>query len=782
MQPTYIDLHIHTSENPDCLTNNYNLAELKKNITKLSETNPYLISFTDHNTINKDVYLKAISEIDNILLGVELHIKNYDGRKPYHCHAYFDIFNITAEIIDDLNIRLDRLYPKKEITPETEYIPNLEAIMKAFDPYEFILLPHGGQKHSSFDKSVEGIQFDSVIERNIYYNHFDGFTSRSNSGIENSKKYFEKLGISEFVNLITCSDNYNPVVYPATKVSEAEKFVPTWMMAQPTFSGLRLSLSESSRLFYGEKPDSWMHYISRAVLKKDNIDIDIEFTPGLNVIIGGSSSGKTLLVDSIFRKLNGSFVGSEYLQSPYDVASIEVVNHSGTVPHYISQNYIVQICDQKDKTKSIDSIEILKNVFPDDEDERKSIENVIHAFASQISSLVKSVSEIENLQKQLLHISKLSGLIVTGIIDGNPIKSLIPIADILKRMRFSFADYEKDIEYLDKIELFLSNNPLVNHNKSHIEELKKELKIAYDYSEFEKRIRSILASIEKEIDDALENENREITVKRKGFENLIEIIRKYISAHKTFYNCISQISKIQKKVNTKTIQSMGHTLYIDNSFEVTKEKFLEIINGHLKSGVKQISKFENITPECLFSDNHRQQAPKVKDYADFENRIKAVVSGMDKKTYRIITREGKNFESLSAGWKTSVILDLILGSESDTATLIIDQPEDNLATGYINKGLISAIKQCKTKKQIILVSHNATIPMLGDAQNIVYCTNIDNKIEMKSNPLEGTIRSSRVVDIVAEITDGGKSSIKKRIKKYNLKNFRSDDENPIQEK
>jgi predicted ATP-dependent endonuclease of OLD family len=68
-----------------------------------------------------------------------------------------------------------------------------------------------------------------------------------------------------------------------------------------------------------------------------------------------------------------------------------------------------------------------------------------------------------------------------------------------------------------------------------------------------------------------------------------------------------------------------------------------------------------------------------------------------------------------------VLLDLILGYEKDIAPLIIDQPEDNLATSYINRGLIKAIKKIKSKKQVILVSHNATIPMLGDAQNICRC-------------------------------------------------------------
>jgi hypothetical protein len=62
--------------------------------------------------------------------------------------------------------------------------------------------------------------------------------------------------------------------------------------------------------------------------------------------------------------------------------------------------------------------------------------------------------------------------------------------------------------------------------------------------------------------------------------------------------------------------------------------------------------------------------------------------------------------------------------------------------------------------------------MLADAQNIVLCKNENNnKIVIKSGPLEGILDDKYVVDHIAEITDGGKSSIKKRVKKYNLKKF-----------
>ena len=342
MEPVYIDLHIHTSDNPSDLNEDYDLALLKRNIIKNAGESPCLISLTDHNTINKPIYLKAAALFDHLLVGVELHVRNYEQEDPYHAHIYFKLPLIDEPTIDGLNGILDNLYPSKVVSANNQSIPRLEEIMKSFDSFEFVVLPHGGQSHSPFHKSIPvDVYFDNTLERNIYYNHFDGFTARSNKGLEKTLSYFRRLGISDFVNLITSSDNYSPQNYPNAKASDATPFVPTWMLARPTFNGLRLSLSESSRLKYGEKPDLWSECIQHACLINDKTDIDVDFTPGLNVIIGGSSSGKTLLVDSMYNKIVGNFEESLYLETPHNVQDIQVTNPAGQIPHYLPQNYII---------------------------------------------------------------------------------------------------------------------------------------------------------------------------------------------------------------------------------------------------------------------------------------------------------------------------------------------------------------------------------------------------------------------------------------------------------
>ena len=110
-EPIYTDIHIHTTENPDNIQKGikYDFDSLIKGIDKISKKQKKLISFTDHNTINKSVYLHSFPELYYLILGVELHISYDASKKPYHCHMFFNV-DINEENIDKINFKLDKLY------------------------------------------------------------------------------------------------------------------------------------------------------------------------------------------------------------------------------------------------------------------------------------------------------------------------------------------------------------------------------------------------------------------------------------------------------------------------------------------------------------------------------------------------------------------------------------------------------------------------------------------------------------------------------------------------
>lgn len=125
MEPVYVDIHIHTSSNPDDLNQNYDIDTLLSKIREQAQGQSVLMSLTDHNTINKDAYLKAQGKCGNdihIILGVELHIHYVIETEAYHCHMFFKN-EISEHTIDDINNILNKLYPHKTVEKKDTSIP-----------------------------------------------------------------------------------------------------------------------------------------------------------------------------------------------------------------------------------------------------------------------------------------------------------------------------------------------------------------------------------------------------------------------------------------------------------------------------------------------------------------------------------------------------------------------------------------------------------------------------------------------------------------------------------
>lgn len=295
------------------------------------------------------------------------------------------------------------------------------------------------------------------------------------------------------------------------------------------------------------------------------------------------------------------------------------------------------------------------------------------------------------------------------------------------------------------------------------------------YSILENRVKEIIKDKKSDIDKELENREGESQRRKQDFDSLIDKMREYLGHLLAFEEILGKISEYSVDSESDKVVIKGYTLSVENKFELNKERLKNELNNCLLKE-KAINNFEDISPESLFKCNFRNNQKGVEKgsgatYKSIKDNIYTKFYN-NKINYKIKTLDGKDFDTLSPGLKTSIILELVLNFEEDHAPLIIDQPEDNLATSYINDGLVRSIKEMKNKKQIIFVSHNATIPMAGDAQNIILCENNSGKLIIKSSPLEGKINNINVVDYIAKITDGGKPSIKKRFKKYNLKKFK----------
>ena len=80
----------------------------------------------------------------------------------------------------------------------------------------------------------------------------------------------------------------------------------------------------------------------------------------------------------------------------------------------------------------------------------------------------------------------------------------------------------------------------------------------------------------------------------------------------------------------------------------------------------------------------------------------------------------QTLDELSTGQKATAVL-LLLLLESD-APLIVDQPEDDLDNRFITEGVVPRMRAEKQRRQFVFSTHNANIPVLGDAELIVGLT------------------------------------------------------------
>lgn len=90
--------------------------------------------------------------------------------------------------------------------------------------------------------------------------------------------------------------------------------------------------------------------------------------------------------------------------------------------------------------------------------------------------------------------------------------------------------------------------------------------------------------------------------------------------------------------------------------------------------------------------------------------------------------------------------------------MIIDQPEDDLDNQVVYSEFIKRLKKKKSTTQFIFATHNANIPVLGDAERVIAAENKEGKMSATS----GTIDSKQSHQQIVDIMEGGYEALKRR--------------------
>lgn len=142
---------------------------------------------------------------------------------------------------------------------------------------------------------------------------------------------------------------------------------------------------------------------------------------------------------------------------------------------------------------------------------------------------------------------------------------------------------------------------------------------------------------------------------------------------------------------------------------------------------------------------------------------------------------------MSPGKRGLVLLNLILHLSNASHPILIDQPEDNLDNRTIYDQLNVFIRERKSKRQIIMVTHNANLVVAADSECVIVANqagqqaNLENdkyRFEYCSGSLEftyndearvGMLNKKGIRQHVCEILEGGIVAFKERELKYGFR-------------
>lgn len=119
----------------------------------------------------------------------------------------------------------------------------------------------------------------------------------------------------------------------------------------------------------------------------------------------------------------------------------------------------------------------------------------------------------------------------------------------------------------------------------------------------------------------------------------------------------------------------------------------------------------------------------------------------------------KDASELSRGQKCTALLPILLARRS--TPLVIDQPEDNLDNHFIYETVVDSILRLKSRRQMIFITHNANIPVLGEADMVVVMNCDGHRAFVQK---VGTLDDCR--DEIIDLLEGGEEAFELRRQRY----------------
>ena len=426
--------------------------------------------------------------------------------------------------------------------------------------------------------------------------------------------------------------------------------------------------------------------------------------------------------------------------------SLGIENKPEIIPHLETEKRLKQRVEEEELNNLEQAFAQIKDVLPDTVFlSDKARENLPHAeilkkIKTTLDRLKLDTENTLNQWNEIYTKSKLTIAQLTTELQQSIRKEEAILEETFKELPSSEGKSGREIgiEYqqlLQEIERIKPKQATINNQNALIDELQKQrdlllAELSEYRSERTAKFESSLKKLNKKLKDKLE-----LTVKPEA--NRQPIIDFLLECN---------LEGVKEK----------RLLWIQNNDDFSPVKLAELIQKGTDALMESNS---NITPTVV-SALVKLPLSKILELQELELPdiigIELNVAHKGADNYRLLTK-------LSTGQQCTAILHLLLLKNKDP--LIMDQPEDNLDNAFIADRIVAELRDAKLNRQFIFATHNANIPVFGDAEWIGVFESVDGQGDMPPES-QGGVDVEAVREKAADILEGGRVAFNQRKLKY----------------
>ncbi|MEG1882288.1 MAG: PHP domain-containing protein [Clostridia bacterium] len=596
------DLHIHSNASDGQCSPSEIIEEAQKK--ELS-----VIALTDHHTIKNLDEIKDLGRKNGIEVISGIEFRTEYGARSVHMIGLFPTQHngteLTQTALHDLILSPLGLSETSIITKGRETDPKL----KDFDAFKAgmfrvqvdfkkaadlihkhggIVTVHAGNKTNSIEEMKhDGVGITNVdslgdslgpVKEELLSVYID--ICEVNKCCE-SDFYFRMFGRPS----IAASDAHN-------KGEVGRKY--SWIKANPSFDGLiQIKYEPDTRVrIQEEEPDRKANYvvidhveIQNPLFSDTNVPTRIWLNPNLNCIIGGRSTGKSLLLNNIAYAIDGEQViqkyemtqpenkrkGSDKRFTPFDGFVVHwsdghtssFSQHSMKKIVYIPQTYLNRLSDEKEETTEVD--ELIRQILSQDEDTKARFE------ASQITleilkkdtdkfiyDYIDGLKRMKNAQAQLLANNDSNTIRKEILKLEQERKKYTSGTAISEEQSKNYSIWSEELQTLNLEQSYLMHDKEVLGGIKHLL-IEKPIEFKGLQSFIKAMLETSIAGLEKEMNESWEAQRgtltstigsrlKDIDTRRETLTKSIEALRPIIESNASFVAISEKIVKEKGKL------------------------------------------------------------------------------------------------------------------------------------------------------------------------------------------------------------------------------------------